>query len=61
MAGMLRGDPGSAVRLDVKRGGSSFAFPLTRAQFKVIVLFLFDLHEADVYVMDPRQGWLMGS
>ncbi|CBJ48846.1 carboxyl-terminal protease [Ectocarpus siliculosus] len=34
VAGMLRGDPGSGVRLDVRRGGKTFAFPLTRAQFK---------------------------
>ncbi|CAM9216407.1 unnamed protein product [Ectocarpus sp. 4 AP-2014] len=34
VAGMLRGDPGSGVRLDVRRGGKAFAFPLTRAQFK---------------------------
>ncbi|CAB1119186.1 unnamed protein product [Ectocarpus sp. CCAP 1310/34] len=31
---MLRGDPGSGVRLDVRRGGKAFAFLLTRAQFK---------------------------
>lgn len=35
VAGMLRGDPGSRVRLDVKRGSKTVAFPLTRAQFKV--------------------------
>ncbi|CAM9798807.1 unnamed protein product [Pylaiella littoralis] len=34
VAGMLRGEPGSGVRLDVRRGGKAFAFPLTRAQFK---------------------------
>eukprot|EP00752_Nemacystus_decipiens_P009917 g8849.t1 len=34
VAGMLRGDPGSGVRLDVRRGGKAMAFPLTRAQFK---------------------------
>lgn len=35
VAGMLRGDPGSGVRLDVRRGGKAMTFPLKRAQFKV--------------------------
>lgn len=35
VAGALRGDPGSAVRLDVKRSRRALAFPLMRAQFKV--------------------------
>ena len=35
VAAMLRGDPGTVVRLDVSRGGKAMAFPLSRAQFKV--------------------------
>lgn len=34
VAAMLRGDPGTGVRLDVRRGGKAMAFPLSRAQFK---------------------------
>ena len=41
VAAMLRGDPGTGVRLDVRRGGKAMAFPLSRAQFKVVVCCLF--------------------
>lgn len=34
VAGMLRGDSGTSVRLDVSRDGKLLVFPLTRAQFK---------------------------
>ncbi|CAM9256254.1 unnamed protein product [Ascophyllum nodosum] len=33
-AAWLRGNPGSSVRLDVRRGSKTMAFPLTREQFK---------------------------
>lgn len=35
VASMLRGDPGSRVRLDVRRDGKPLILPVTRAQFKV--------------------------
>lgn len=38
VAGLLRGDSGSKVRLDVRRDGKTMTFPLTRAQFKVWIL-----------------------
>ena len=41
VAAMLRGDPGTVVRLDVSRGGKAMAFPLSRAQFKVFFFVLF--------------------